>query len=904
VHELIDVRILDRLSLTFELFEVHKKIKNDPSENFVDFLKWGQQLLTDFNEVDLYMVDPQKLYEYLNETRALTVWNLGESPLTDKEKSYLKFYNSLADYYKEFNELLLKKGIAYQGMAYRILANNIEETTKNIKWKKVVFAGFNALTRSEEIIIKHLEHEGIAEVLWDADSYYIDDRKQEAGKFLRQHFKKNKKDEIKWIENNYYESKKNINIIGAPKNVAQVKLLGSILSELKEKNEDISDTAVVLGDESLLIPTLHSIPADINAFNITMGLPLQYTSLYDLLVTLFSLFENAVSFSEIKNSDQPLYYHKLVDKLLANYYVQSLFRSQIPDSSANLSNIPLKAFYTSSDLQELVKSEKAGNIIDTLFVDAFPKVDELLDMVNRLLQEIRDLHIGKGEESKGNDETATSNADIELEYLYSFSVLFKRISALIDEYQSIKDIQSFNVVFQLLSRQISIPFYGEPLKGLQLMGMLETRTLDFKNLIVLSVNENILPAAKHLNSYVPHEIRKEFNLPTYKDKDSIFAYHFYRLLQRSENVYLVYNTENDNLGSGEQSRFIKQMIAELPKVNPDISINESIVHVPYKKIDDHPISVEKTDEVMARLTRKAETGFSPSVFNSYIQCSLKFYFEQIMGLWKKDEVEEEIDAKTFGKVMHDVLEVLYEHYVNRKLNTKDLKDMLEVGEVILREFFSKYYKASDINYGKNFLKVKTADIMLNDFIRSEINDIDKNRSEIIIKGLEEWVQTDISIDSPNEDGTTLKVKLKGKIDRIDSHNNIIRIIDYKSGKAEQRDLKIEDLEDLLEETRYSQAFQLLMYAYLYRRSSNNLVREINAGVFALKDAKKGLKRVEYINNTAIDKDVEDDFGAILKHLLEQIFDKNIPFEQTPDTTRCVYCDFANICNRWTPRKTI
>jgi len=246
VSELTDLRIVDRLSLTFELYEVYRKLEKEPLQTFDEFLKWGQQLLTDFNEVDLYMVDHDKLYKYLNEARALSVWNLDRTPLTEKEIEYLKFYNSLAAYYKEFKAILIKKNIASQGMAYRILAENIEDKTEYIKWKKVVFAGFNALTASEEMIIDHLKLEGLAETIWDADVFYLDNKNQEAGKFLRQHRKKKRSnEEFNWIEDNFKNSEKNIEIIGVPKNIGQVKLTGQILEELKNGNSDLSDTALV-----------------------------------------------------------------------------------------------------------------------------------------------------------------------------------------------------------------------------------------------------------------------------------------------------------------------------------------------------------------------------------------------------------------------------------------------------------------------------------------------------------------------------------------------------------------------------------------------------------------------------------------------------------------------------------
>lgn len=912
VEEHSGVRILDRLSLTFELYEVHKQIEKNSVQPFDEFMKWGQQLLTDFNEVDLYMADSGKLYEYLNEARAMAVWNPDLTPLTSKEKDYLKFYNSLTQYYNAFKERLIQKAMAFQGMAYRIMANNIAEISKDLQWKNIVFVGFNALSNSEEFIINYLKHEGIAETLWDSDVYYLEDKRQEAGKFLRQHFKKRRKDEFKWIGDDLRTSEKNIKLVGVPQNIGQAKVLGQILQEISENNDDLDDTAIVLADENLLIPVLHSIPENIKTFNITMGLSLRYTPLYDLIDTLFSTYENAEKFSQIRSTKQPLYYHKIVEKLRRNYYIKSLTDNEQYQNTATAATFSStdtsslsRAFYTASMLNSQGNGDKTKNLYSRIFVDTFFNAIDMLDLLSWLLAEIRDMLIKQKQTTTDNSgEQKNSAVDVELEYVYSFSVLLKRLNALSTDYEGINDLKTLASVFRQLAKQTTVPFYGEPLKGLQIMGMLETRTLDFKNLIILSVNEKILPATKHVNSYIPHEIRKEFSLPTYRDKDSIFAYHFYRLLQRSKKIFLVYNTESNNMLTGEQSRFIKQLKNELPEKNPKIHLRENILEIPYKKVEEHPIIIKKTKEIFDKLKEKANSGFSPSVLNSYIQCPLKFYFENIEGLREKDKVEDEIDAKTYGTVLHKVLQILYEPYINKVLLIEDLKGMQKHVEGILRECFSKEYSGSDINYGKNLLKVKIAQIMLNDFIKSEIDDIKKNGSEIIIKQLEKRITSEININDADESGEKMIIKLKGFIDRIDIHNNTIRITDYKTGKVESSKLKIKEFENLLSDSKYGQSFQLLMYSYLYFKNEKASDKELNAGIFALKNPKSGLMKVSFPKETTIDKEIETKFGNLLKKLLEEIFNKDTSFRQTDDPDKCMFCPFVDICNRWNPGRAI
>jgi len=358
------------------------------------------------------------------------------------------------------------------------------------------------------------------------------------------------------------------------------------------------------------------------------------------------------------------------------------------------------------------------------------------------------------------------------------------------------------------------------------------------------------------------------------------------------------------LGSGEQSRFIKQLKSELPRLNPKIQIEESILEIPYKKIEDHPISIDKTPEIIDKLKAKANSGFSPSVLNSYIQCSLKFYFEQILGLWEKDEVEEEIDAKTYGTVLHDVLRILYEPYLNRVLRIEDIKGMQDNAEIILRDTFGRKFKGSDLNYGKNLLKIKIAEIMINDFLKSEINDIRKNRSEIIIKYLEKTLYSEIKIDDPAEEGKDMIVKLKGTVDRIDLYNSIHRVSDYKTGKVDTYKLNIKDFEELRFDNSFAQSFQLLMYSYLFMKNNGKSGNDLHAGIFALKNAKDGLKKVSFQKEASIDNEVMMEFSTILQQILLEIFNRDQAFEQTADPERCAYCNFVNICNRWNPRRTI
>jgi len=906
INKLSDNKPINNTFLLFELYQIHKNIEKKQAQSFDDFIKWGQILLHDFNETDLYMADPKQLFSYIDEARAISLWNPDNKPLTDFEKNYLKFFNSLIKYYKNFRTGLIDKNATYQGLTYRLLAENIEERTENLEWEKIIFTGFNALTKSEETIIKYLIKTDKAEILWDADKYYLNNTnslnnkknkvKHEAGTFLRRYFNTWAAKDINWIEDNFKNENKNISVIGIPKNIGQAKVAGNIIAE---NNINIDNLALVLADEKLLLPVLNSLPENINYFNVTMGLPINYTPVFNLYDFIFNLHENAIKFSKNLKEDKLIFHHDDILKIFQHPNIISLFSGDKSDISSlhQLTKkiyISNKTFFSLTEIDDILK-ESTENISETfnaIFINIKQNPELIFECLIKITEKARDNII---EKYSGTNENEYYK--VELEYFYNFSIIIKQLKDLLKEYKIEISLQSIRKIFNQTVRTTNIPFYGEPLKGIQIMGMLETRTLDFENLILLSANEGFIPSSKNQNSFIYYDIRKKFGLPTYKDKEAIYAYHFYRMIQRSKNIFLLYNTETDGINSSDKSRFISQLLYELPKYNPNTNFDIKLLNTPTYKNKKPEIIIEKNKNIYKLLLQKAKKGFSPSSLNTYINCPLQFYFQEIEKISEEEKTESTIKPSTFGTVIHEVLHKLFEPFIDKVLTIEDIKSMHSNYKKILNKSFKDNYKDGNISIGKNLLSVEVANNFIKSFLNKEaelINEIQKNGQDLVIKKLEEKFKSFIIIFSNDK---KIDVNIKGFVDRIDIIGNTIRIIDYKTGAMKQKELRFNDRDSLLNESKFSKAFQILMYLYLYLKTTNhdkNL--NIECGIISLLKIKSGFIKLTPPKNES-SENFYDIFNDVLTKLLEEIFDVNTPFMQTKKIENCNYCIYKNICNR-------
>jgi len=886
------LKVIDPVYLQFELYKVYRETEGQFAKEYSEFLKWGRILLNDFNEIDKYLVDSQKLFEFLTDVQAIALWNPDNSALTPFELNYLRFYNSLKVYYDRLTKILLDKRQVYLGLAYRKVADDIENHASKMPWKKIIFVGFNALTSAEKKIIFTLEKLDKAEMIWDADRYYIEDEVQEAGRFIRNYSAKNDQKNFRWINNNFAESEQEINIIGIPQNVLQAKATGQILSDFSVIDQAMEQTAVVMNDESLLEPLLNSIPEKIGSFNLTMGLSLRNTPLFQLINSILTLQINILKFEFGSMRSLKIYFRDLL-KVIEHPYFRIISDREDISRLTDKIRTSNKVFFSLNDLKNDVI--KQGNESTVLIEELFkPWLNNSELAVNSILGLIHDLK-NKFSVKNSQQQSVISNTSLELEYLFYFSRVFQQLRSLLKEYPYIENIQTLKDLFLQLSSSINIPFYGEPLSGLQIMGMLETQSLDFENLVVLSVNEDFIPSGKSANSFIPFEIRCRFSLPTYKERNAVFAYHFYRLLQRTKKVFLLYNTEPGDLGGGEKSRFITQLLYELPKYNKKIRIIDSVLSLPLvnDKINDN-ITIRKNQSIQWKLKELAEIGFSASSINTWRNCSLQFYFRYVVGLKETEDTEETIEAGTLGIVVHEVLKALYRPLKNKLLQRDDIERMKPYVDTFTKDAFRKNYKDGDINFGKNLLVVKVVCEFINSFLEKESAFLLKTGQQPLILEIEESFETTTTINAGND---RAQIKLKGFIDRIDKTKDKIRIIDYKTGKVEQRDIKINTWEDLVTESNLGKSFQLLFYTYLYYRTRKSNPFVLEPGIISFRNLSHGFLKLIQPDDEELSENTIIRFEGILHSILGDIFDPAIPFAQTEEIDHCRNCSFLSVCNR-------
>lgn len=851
VENLSQLKQLSNVELLFHFYDTYKKVTPKVElESFESFSKWSQILLQDFNEIDRYLVPSNDIFDYLSAIQELNHWSLEEQK-TEFVSNYLKFWKRLKIYYNQFNEDLLQSGVAYQGLIYKEAVEHVESYIQN-NTKHHIFLGFNALNTSEEQIIQAFLQNETALIYWDIDNTFINDTLHGAGYFTRQHrdnwayFKKNN---FNWIANNY-KKEKNITVIGCPKSVGQSKYVGSLLDELSKKNNNLSKTAVVLGEENLLIPVLNAIPEQIKALNVTMGFPLKSIPLATLFEQLFNIHK--------RNTKR--FYFKDVLAVLSNQMVQPVLKSGTAINNAIQKNNLV--FITFDELIALAEAEDKS-IIKLLFEDWDTSIETVLEKCAQLIITVK----------KALDTNKNKNR-LELEYLFRFHTLFNEIINLNKTYNYINDISTLHSIYKELLSSETLDFKGEPLDGLQIMGMLESRVLDFETVIITSVNEGILPSGKSHNSFIPFDVKLENKLPTYKEKDAVYTYHFYKLIQRAKNIYIIYNTEVDALKGGEKSRFITQL-----EVEGYHNIKHKIAAPKVPVLHHKLTSIKKDNSAIERLEVIAGKGFSPSSLTNYIRNPLDFYFDKILGIKDIEDVEETVAANTLGSVIHNVLEDFYKPLQGEYLTIEQLKKMKTLIDSRVTHHFTDLYKKGDITTGKNLISFEIAKRYISNFINSEIEAL---KADNTIKIIAIEVDNTIKINMPE---LNFPVRLTGKVDRVDMLNGVIRIIDYKSGKVLQNNLEIIDWDTLTSDYKaYSKPFQVLTYAYMMHLE-NKIKLPVEAGIISFKNLQEGFlkfakKESTYgKKNTVITEDILLAFEIELKKLILEICNPALPFTE-------------------------
>ncbi len=845
IEQIAGLKYANNTEQLFELYNTYLKTQTKDKEGFYSFSKWGQTALQDFNEIDRYLIDAENLFSNLAAIQEINHWSV-DSNKTKMMDDYLAFWNNLKTLYQNFNTSLLQKGKGHQGLVYRKANEAINDYIEKTINKTHIFIGFNALNTSESNIIQTILATKKAKIYWDIDEYFLNDSNHDASLFIRQYRKQWKffqTNPLKGISTNYL-SKKNIQIVGVPKNVSQAKYVGNIVEKID--SNDIKNTAIVLGDETLLNPLLNAIPKNISSINITMGYQLKNTPFASFFIDYLELYLN-------KNTQG--WFHESLLSFLSQPNTKILLHNE-KDLSLKISETIKVRNWSHISAEKIFNITKnQSENANILFTDNTLSPHKFVEKCHHIIKQL------KAKYQENNNHLA-------LEYLYRFHTLFNQIQELIDKYTFITDLKSLRSLFKEALSSETLDFVGDPIEGLQIMGMLESRNLDFETVIITSVNEGILPSGKSNNSFIPIDLKLSHGLPIYKEKDAVYTYHFYRLIQRAKNVHIIYNTEPDVLEGGEKSRLISQLLTDenkssdvtekiaVPKITPTIKTLETI---------------KKGDALLTLIKKHAEKGFSPSSLSNYIRNPLDFYKNNLLKIDTKLIVEETVAANTFGTIVHDTLEEIYTPFIGEILNEKVLKDSKRLIKNLVKKHFAKTYFDGDISRGKNLIAFNVIIRYLENFIDLEIKEAQKKEIKII--GLEQNFNSRIDIPELN-----FPVKLKGKLDRVDEVNGITRIVDYKTGKVENKNVTITQWEDVTHNYDMSKAFQLLCYATMYNKQSP--INELQAGIISFKNLKPGTLYF----NTKIGKpskfitpEILSDFKQQLKALIIEICNPDIPF---------------------------
>ena len=858
ITELSGLNTLDNLSLQFRLYDVFDTNRPDDNDDtFEQFLKWSQTVLYDFNEMDRYLVDPKRLLTNLRDIKELEQWSLNSAELTPFQEKYVTFFGYLYEWYEVFTQSLKADNLAYQGLAYRHAAEQIIDIKHD--FDEVWFVGLNALTTAENQIINHFVNHKNARLIWDADSYYVNNDKHEAGLFLRQHFKLWGTQKL----SRFYEDEKHIEVIGCAKNVGQTRAAGQLLETLGSS----TDTAIVLADENLLFPVLNNLPQSVEAVNITMGAPISSTPLFSLVDILFQTHLRKIQYGQNKYHAQDLI------KLFRHPYFSRMFNPDFLGKIQSFLRHKKVIFVSTTAIKKSLDNPQEWDVLGALLGDwsdpklAIHSVKQLLDALkHRLLNE---------------------KASVESEILFAFYKSIQVLENHLLDFKSEMDLKTLRAIFFQIIGKESIAFTGEPLNGLQMMGVLETRTLDFKNLIMLSVNEEKLPAGKSVNSFIPYILKKYFKMPTHEERDAIFAYHFYRLLQCSERIYLLYNTQNDEFGSGERSRFITQLLNEYQAG----TIQQRILHSEVTALTEvQPLEIPKSKEVQDLILQWASKRVSPTALSTFVNCKLQFYFKYIAKIRVENDLVEFMEANDFGSIIHDALFQAYLPHLDFELTREKLDSIEQDTLDFIAEGFEKEV-GQRMHQGKNHLIWQVAKRLTSNYFDKERQCVQDSDEALKVLEVERSLEHQLEVDG-------VQFNVFGNVDRVDVIGDAVRIVDYKSGKVEQKDLTFKDFSELITDSKKAKAFQLMTYAYLYAKS--NLKEDISftAGNYSFRNLENGLILVKQDKTPLkINALVVQEFEKQLQLLLSTVLDEDTEFTPTKDIDACQWCDFKKVCGR-------
>lgn len=877
-HEYLTV--IDRTRALLKLFEVQlADAKTEEDRSFEEFLNWGPLLLNDFDEVDRYMVKPDKIFQNLKNIQEIEMWSFDQEELTPSQRRFLEFWDRLPRYYSELNKALALSNSCYAGRAYRNLAENVQRLFSKDKERSFIFAGFNALSGAERSIMKQLDQMGRAKIFVDADVYYLNNNHHEAGRFIRDLQSELQKKELSFTRDKLRSTSINIREIQCSQRTGQVKAAASILSNLSKP--EIDNTLLLLADESLIDATIRNIPSNVGTANITLGLPIRNTAARTWIELIFSIQENKHRFNT------KAAYHKDVLQL----WHHPFFIAMLDDASKNkvaLEEIQMirnnKIFLS---VERIIISEEVKPLIQLLFEDwdgIWKTGLEKIQAINRFIY--RQLS-----KEDAFDKAAIAAFDKSV-------IAFKNI---VDEGMPEMSFRSFKHLFHQHWANKTISYQGNPIEGLQIMGLLETRTLDFERIICVGMNEGNLPSTNPMQTLIPMDLRFAFGLPTIREKQGLFAHHFYRLLHQCRELTVCYYSADEAMGSNEPSRYLLQIGMELSSVNDNIKIQKEVYTIQDKgsKVEH---TIPKSREINERIIELLSASCSASMLKTYLKCPLDFYYKYVLEFREGEVVEEEIESNQFGTFIHDTLEDLYSYFARfdkdgnerkvRPITTVDIEQMLRDFPLILENKFLAHFGNNKEAFmtGKNLLSFEMAKKLTGQYLKSELAFLAENKEPLMIESLEREFSTTLEIDVK---GTPVKVNLRGKIDRIDKVGDKIRIIDYKTGKVEaanvslrDKDSSLEDAYESMQQDNRKHILQLIQYAYLYY-SEHKIVPESSIISFI---SNKNLPFTIGAKGIQIEELVKD-YPKIVEWMVNEMLDGSQDF--THKGGFYSYCQYCN-----------
>lgn len=935
-REMTPLQVADPIQLVCILYRVFCKNQCEPSkeqETLDNFYFWGEMLVADFDDLDKNMVNATDLFRnlkdlhdivddisYLNDNQREALRDFFKNFSIDNEtrlkSEFHSLWNILGDIYQQFNEELLQRGIAYEGLLYRTVVENLKKgnTPLSLPYDRYVFVGFNVLNKVEEQLFNYLKEEGKTMFYWDYDIHYKDNPRNEAGEFIRRNINRYP-NELQDTTDKCYSTfdnlskPKEIKYIAAATENAQARYVPQWLNSYLTTQEN--ETAVVLCNENLLYPVLHALPDnEVNALNITMGYPLSGTPIHNLLELLIDLYTNGYDKITDKNTH---FIYRYVSAVLKHPYVCRLSPKA---EELEIELTKKKCFFPSTE--ELQQDEVSSLIFPS---ERIASSLAFCQQIQKVIQLMTSLFKGQETEEK-EQETLKESTDIQLEReaLYKCNTLVNRLHLLVESGDLLVSLPTLSRLMKNLLSAGSIPFHGEPAIGLQVMGVLETRCLDFKHLLLLSVNEGQLPKKESSASFIPYHLRKAFGMTTIEHKNAVYAYYFYRLIQRAEHVTFLYNTSSEGLNRGEMSRFMLQFLIENPSTSV---IQRESISTEQELCRTASICVKSNHEIATQLAKQfSQKILSPSALNVYLDCPLKFYLRYVCRLFQTDEVSSEIKSSDFGSIFHKSCELIYNKLSerNEEITKSDIETLLKRPQVIegfIKQAFNiEFFKLTPTAHARyNGLQLLNQAV-INTYV-TQLLQRDLSHTPFTYIESEKKVTQDFTF-TPIGTSTPITIKLGGSIDRLDMKDNILRIIDYKTGTKPHQAESIEELFDMQKENRPYHIFQIFFYAMLL---ANQETHSISPALFYIQKAahedytpvvrikQKGNKeKVEVVfegkSNKGHDTLKNEEnmtlhkaYTQQLTELLEKVFSPTTEFSQTEVKKRCSFCEFLGICGR-------